>query len=762
MDPRTRDTAARSMSPSSQGALWTYETDTMEVCIEDNCDPTTKTFTRTDLSGAAQLKVQDDGTWIEGVTLTDDGTAGNVTIGKTGTWSHPEVKEDDTETDLVLNSLAAVSGGASLTVTNDGSMTGFLTADGAGTAPSALTVTESGAWDDGVRVTGGAAADITIGEGGVWEVGNDLLTDRPGVAFAADEATLNITVNPGGTFKGDVLTQNAAPSTVKNDGTWVGSAVADGSVLTIQNGGNWTGNVWAKNGGTTDLTITGTWTGMVKDPELETPKAYLERKAAEEAIEKLRESGGSSALMMMAVAQDSDEAAADETATQPLTPVNLQGSGAVCNVTESGSVGSVNLDSGTINFPAPASADTFTGTTLTVNGDFTGNGGTIVMNTALESDDSETDLLKITGKATGNAFVRVNNVGGKGKTTSDGIKVIDIAEESSAVFKTAGTVSGGAYVYDLGEGEDGNWYLSSLYSPAPEPKPDPAVDQKPAPEPDIRKHRVRPEAAAYATNLYAANTLFAMKMSDRMGESAYTEALKDTSKNAHGVWIRTEGGHTRHEMADTQTTTRGDWGLVQVGGDIASWPASGAHRYHVGLMAGYAHETSKTGSSAVDYKAKGKVNGYSVGLYGTWMNPDPTGTGPYVDTWLSYQRFKNTVESSDLEVEESYHTKGFTASLEAGYTFGLKDWKGSNGFENATRLRLEGQVIRMGVRGGDHLESTRTLVQGTGAGNVRTRVGLTAYHLMSNHPKGTAEALRVSQLVPRHEELRVRDGRRDR
>ena len=27
-----------------EGALWTDETDTMEVCIEDNCDPTTKTF----------------------------------------------------------------------------------------------------------------------------------------------------------------------------------------------------------------------------------------------------------------------------------------------------------------------------------------------------------------------------------------------------------------------------------------------------------------------------------------------------------------------------------------------------------------------------------------------------------------------------------------------------------------------------------------------------------------------------------------------
>ena len=121
------------------------------------------------------------------------------------------------------------------------------------------------------------------------------------------------------------------------------------------------------------------------------------------------------------------------------------------------------------------------------------------------------------------------------------------------------------------------------------------------------------------------------------------------------------------------------------------------------------------------------------------MNSNPTGTGPYVDTWLQYQRFKNTVTSSDYDVDETYHTKGFTASLEAGYTFGLKDWKSASGVDNATRLRLEGQVIRMGVRGGDHLEqSIGTLVAGTGAENVRTRVGLTAYHLFSNDAKGTA------------------------
>lgn len=574
-------------------------------------------------------------------------------------------------------------------------------------------------------VSKGTLLDITVGSGGLWEVGRDPMSERPGVAFAGDSATLNIDVKAGGAFTGDVLAMESAAVSVKADGAWTGNAVSDAASLTVSGSGSWNGNIWAKNGGTAVVNLSGTWTGTVKDTELETPAAYLGYKANTPPFSSDESDVVSALMTSLAVTTEPDTPTVPESG---LVSVNLSGPAAVWNMTESTTVKALNLGSGTVSFPAPASSDTFTGTTLTVDGDFSGDGGTIVMNTALESDDSATDLLKISGNASGSAYVRVNNVGGKGSTTSDGIKVIEIAGDSAAVFKTAGTVRGGAYVYDLGKGTDGNWYLSSLYSPEPEP----------APEPDIRKHKVRPEAAAYATNLYAANTLFSMKLSDRAGESAYTEALKDTARNAHGVWIRTEGGHTRHEMTDSQTTTRGDWGLVQVGGDIASWPASGAHRYHVGLMAGYAHETSKTGSSAVNYKAKGKVNGYSVGLYGTWMNSDPTGAGPYVDTWLSYQRFKNTVESSDMEVEESYHTKGFTASLEAGYTFALKDWKGSNGTENAARLRFETQVIRMGVRGGDHLESTRTLVQGTGAGNVRTRVGVTAYHLFSNSAKGSA------------------------
>ena len=190
-------------------------------------------------------------------------------------------------------------------------------------------------------------------------------------------------------------------------------------------------------------------------------------------------------------------------------------------------------------------------------------------------------------------------------------------------------------------------------------------------------------------------------------------------------------------MMDDQLTNRGDWGLVQVGGDVVSWAGSGDHRFHAGLMMGYAHQSEKTRSSEVGVTSKGKVSGYSAGLYATYMNAAPAGTGPYVDTWLMWQKFKNKVDPSN-SVEESYDSKGFTGSIEAGYTFGLKDWVSASGTQNATRLQLQAQVIRMGVRADEHVDAENFTVQGTGAGNVRTRIGATAYHLFTNPKTGRA------------------------
>ncbi|EEZ33771.1 outer membrane autotransporter barrel domain-containing protein [Brucella sp. 83/13] len=58
------------------------------------------------------------------------------------------------------------------------------------------------------------------------------------------------------------------------------------------------------------------------------------------------------------------------------------------------------------------------GTTLTITGDYVGNGGTIVFHTVLGGDNSETDKLMVGGDTAGNTNVQVVNVGGLGAQTS--------------------------------------------------------------------------------------------------------------------------------------------------------------------------------------------------------------------------------------------------------------------------------------------------------------------------------------------------------
>ena len=663
-----------------------------------------------------------DGHW-NGSLYGSTGSVSKVEVASGGVWENSY---------KLLNDTVNASDGAEITVIDNGTLRGTVSAYGTDTL-----------------------LDITVGEGGVWEVGNDLLTRTPGVAFAADDAKLTVTVNPGGTFKGDVLALNAAPAAVTSNGTWVGSAVADGTDLTVTDGGNWTGSVWAKNGGTASVTVTGTWTGMVKDPGLQTPRSYVLRQEAMARAEEAAAEDETQVMTLLAVSDTDSGAAATDTAI----PVTLNGSGSVWNVTESGTVGSLNIDSGTVNFPTPASNDTFTGTTLTVNGDFTGNGGLFTMNTVLSNDAAATDKLIVKGNATGTAQMTFTNVGGTGAQTVDGIRVAVVEGNSDlTITKPAKNfLRAGPYIYQLKQVQN-SWYLTSQkqlvflpftgdVDPENPSADDPSKGNTPEASdlPDIipatpgfANHVIRPELGAYANNALASNTLFSMSLEERLGEAKYADAMRGKDGEKSGsFWIRAHGGHTRNGMEDGVLTTRGNWGVMQVGGDVISWPTSGSHRFHAGLMAGYAHESSRTTSPDAGYSAKGKVSGYSVGLYGTWMNEKSDGTGPYADVWAQWQRFKNKVSASSPDTV-SYHAKGFTLSFEGGYAFGLKDWKSADGADNALRLQLQGQVIRMGVRDDGVIDAYGTSIEGLGAGNVRTRLGAKLYYQKANGEKGTA------------------------
>ncbi|MDE9614650.1 intestinal colonization autotransporter adhesin MisL [Citrobacter portucalensis] len=426
--------------------------------------------------------------------------------------------------------------------------------------------------------------------------------------------------------------------------------------------------------------------------------------------------------------------------------ISLQMSDATWNMTNSSTLTDLTLNGGSVvNF---GHADGEPWQTLTINEDFTGNGGKLVFNTVLNDDTSETDKLKVLGNTAGNAFVAVNNIGGTGAQTIEGIEIIEVAGNSDGTFEKAGRIVAGAYDYNVVQ-KGSNWYLTSFIPAPPDPEePDPVdphdpdpVDPDPVdpidpdpvdpvdpiiPEPEepvappVTEQQYRPEAGSYLANNYAANTLFMTRLHDRLGETQYVDMLTG-EKKVTSLWMRNVGAHTRFKDGSGQLKTQSNSYVMQLGGDLAQWSSDGLDRWHLGAMAGYANSQNRTQSSLTGYHSRGQLTGYSVGLYGTWYANDTDKTGTYVDTWALYNWFDNKVMGQE-QAAEKYKSSGITASVEAGYSFKL----GENE-RNSYWLQPKAQVVWMDVQADSHREANGTRVKDNTDGNLMTRLGVKAF-----------------------------------
>lgn len=304
------------------------------------------------------------------------------------------------------------------------------------------------------------------------------------------------------------------------------------------------------------------------------------------------------------------------------------------------------------------------GNVLTVNGNYTGNNGLMTFNATLGGDNSPTDKMNVKGDTQGNTRVRVDNIGGVGAQTVNGIELIEVGGNSAGNFAlTTGTVEAGAYVYTLAKGkgnDEKNWYLTSKWDGVtPADTPDP-INNPPVVDPE-GPSVYRPEAGSYISNIAAANSLFSHRLHDRLGEPQYTDSLH-SQDSASSMWMRHVGGHERSSAGDGQLNTQANRYVLQLGGDLAQWSSNAQDRWHLGVMAGYANQHSNTQSNRVGYKSDGRISGYSAGLYATWYQNDANKTGAYVDSWALYNWFDNSV-SSDNRSADDYDSRGVTASV---------------------------------------------------------------------------------------------------
>ena len=355
------------------------------------------------------------------------------------------------------------------------------------------------------------------------------------------------------------------------------------------------------------------------------------------------------------------------------------------------------------------------GNLVTISNDYIGDDGILIINTELNDDSSKTDKLIITGNAKGSTQLQVNKIGGRGAQTIKGIHVIQTgsSESNNTFYLNGGYVSAGAFDYSLhlkekettDTGTFDNWYLESVLA-----KTDPTDPTDPTPKPPI----YTPGVGSYLAVATMGNTLFTSRLEDREGASRFQNL-----ENDHGnVWIRAYGGHNKFKSMSDQLKTTGNSFVTQVGTGVVT--AGKEDQYNLGIMGGYAHYNGKTRSELTGRKSKANIDGYSLGLYGTWYAHPVEKRGAYIDTWVLWNSFKNKVDVVDRN-QYKYDSSGITASIEAGGDYLLnkndqKDWW----------IQPQAQLIYQNVTADDFEDAQGTGIY-HGSSNLQARLGFKTY-----------------------------------
>ncbi|EBG0211420.1 fibronectin-binding autotransporter adhesin ShdA [Salmonella enterica subsp. enterica serovar Louisiana] len=405
---------------------------------------------------------------------------------------------------------------------------------------------------------------------------------------------------------------------------------------------------------------------------------------------------------------------------------------------ETGAIFTLNGDLVNMGTIASGSTSSTPGNTLYVDGNYTGNGGSLYLNTVLGDDDSATDKLVITGDASGTTDLYINGIG-DGAQTTNGIEVVDVGGVSTSdAFVLKNEVNASLYTYRLYWNEsDNDWYLASKAQSDDDDSggddsdvtpsdggddggnvtpPDDGGDGGDVTPPDDGGDvapQYRADIGAYMGNQWMARNLQMQTLYDREG-SQY--------RNADGsVWARFKAGKAESEAVSGNIDMDSNYSQFQLGGDILAW-GNGQQSVTVGVMASYINaDTDSTGNRGADgsqFTSSGNVDGYNLGVYATWFADAQTHSGAYVDSWYQYGFYNNSVESGDAG-SESYDSTANAVSLETGYRY---DIALSNG--NTVSLTPQAQVVWQNYSADSVKDNYGTRIDGQDGDSWTTRLGL--------------------------------------
>ncbi|CAK7033906.1 autotransporter outer membrane beta-barrel domain-containing protein [Saezia sanguinis] len=321
------------------------------------------------------------------------------------------------------------------------------------------------------------------------------------------------------------------------------------------------------------------------------------------------------------------------------------------------------VNSGTVRISSAASANPV-GATLTVNGNYLSNGGSLYLRTVLGDDSSPTDRLvadSVTTGANGATRLYVINAGGVGADTSgNGIEVVQVATTSdNNAFILGAPVTAGAYEYILSYNANQNWYLTNT---------DPTGNDESAHD-DLSSRLAgmlyggvlyNPNIGSYLGNQYAAASMFHHNVFDRKNSPRSPDRT---------LWARTSYNTVKSDLLGSKQEVDIKTGILQIGADLLQHD-----RLVAGVYGGYGHSKVDNTSRQTGTTANGTVNGYHLGVYGNWTperNEQNHNKGLYVDGWAYYAWYNNKLAGNAQYSQTKYNSTGYAVSSEVGYGFEL-------------------------------------------------------------------------------------------
>lgn len=344
---------------------------------------------------------------------------------------------------------------------------------------------------------------------------------------------------------------------------------------------------------------------------------------------------------------------------------------------------------------------------LTVQGDYTGNNGTLRLNSVLAGDGAASDRLVVSrGAIGGSTQLLINNLNGAGAATAqNGIQVVEArngATSSATAFVQVQTLSVGAYDYRLFKGgvtagSENSWYLRSTLVAAPAPVPEPGQPSQPG-EPPVIAPAATPPVAAPAPGqvelpapiqgqslplyrpevpVYAAAPRGAAIIARQALGTFHQRQGDQQLLKGEGVlpasWGQAYGGALRQQWSGTVSPSLdGDLYGFKVGQDLYTKVGDSGYRQHVGIYVSHSglDANVKGFALAVENRSVGdlELDGDSVGAYWTLVGPQ----GGYLDAVLQYTNLDGRARS-DRGGKLNIDGHAWTASLESGYPVALSE-----------------------------------------------------------------------------------------